>query len=70
MRGCDPSRCKKYVKGDRLPWKDDIEGDNPREWNHRVPYLQLGVKHGRKKIKDPLLRTESTENFVGSGALL
>lgn len=48
MRGCDPSRCKKYVKGDRLPWKDDVEGDNPRGWNHRVPYLQLGVKHGRK----------------------
>lgn len=23
-----------------------------------------------KKIKDPLLKTENTENFVGSGALL
>lgn len=23
-----------------------------------------------KKIKDPFLKTESTENFVGSGALL
>lgn len=48
MRGCDPEHCDKYVKGDRIPWRDDTEGDNPRGWNHRVPYLQLGAKNERK----------------------
>lgn len=42
MRNCDPKRCDKYVKGKRLQWKDD--DSNPRGWNHRQPFLLIGVK--------------------------